>query len=239
MLVFSPIEKNTLYLGTQYVMKTTDGGLHWEKISPDLTGAAAERCEREAVGPATAAEREGARLWRGVQHRAVAAEGGADLGGQRHRPDPSHPRRRQDLAERHADRRRRLEQDLDDRGFALRSRCGICGRRSPSRSTITQPYLYRTRDYGKTWQPITDRHRRTTVRECDPPGHAEERACFSPERNLGIYVSFDDGDHWQPLQLNLPVTSVRDITVHGDDLVDRDPWALVLDSRQHHAAAAD
>ena len=40
MLVFSPVEKNALYLGTQYVMKTTDGGLHWEKISPDLTGAA-------------------------------------------------------------------------------------------------------------------------------------------------------------------------------------------------------
>ena len=35
----------------------------------------------------------------------------------------------------------------------------------------------------------------------------------------GMYVSFDDGDHWQPLQLNLPVTSVRDIDVHGDDLV--------------------
>ena len=36
---------------------------------------------------------------------------------------------------------------------------------------------------------------------------------------LGIYVSFDDGDHWQPLQLNLPVTSVRDINIHGDDLI--------------------
>ena len=34
-----------------------------------------------------------------------------------------------------------------------------------------------------------------------------------------MYVSFDDGDHWQPLQLNLPVTSVRDLTIHGDDLV--------------------
>ena len=36
---------------------------------------------------------------------------------------------------------------------------------------------------------------------------------------LGMYVSFDDGDHWQPLQMNLPRTSVRDIDVHGDDLV--------------------
>ncbi len=39
MLVMSPADKNALLLGTQYVMKTTDGGLHWEKISPDLTGA--------------------------------------------------------------------------------------------------------------------------------------------------------------------------------------------------------
>ena len=39
MLSFSPVDKKTLYLGTQYVMKTTDGGLHWQTISPDLTGA--------------------------------------------------------------------------------------------------------------------------------------------------------------------------------------------------------
>ena len=42
MLVLSPVEKHALYLGTQYVMKTTDGGLHWKQISPDLTGAAAD-----------------------------------------------------------------------------------------------------------------------------------------------------------------------------------------------------
>ncbi len=41
MLVMSPADNNALLLGTQYVMKTTDGGLHWEKISPDLTGAQA------------------------------------------------------------------------------------------------------------------------------------------------------------------------------------------------------
>ena len=53
MLVFSPIEKNTLYLGTQYVMKTTDGGLHWEKISPDLTGAAPNAASEKPAGPVT------------------------------------------------------------------------------------------------------------------------------------------------------------------------------------------
>ena len=73
-LVLSAAEKNALYLGTQYVMKTTDGGLHWQQISPDLTGAEAS-CSRKAVGTDDGAERQAARLWRGVQHRAIAAEG--------------------------------------------------------------------------------------------------------------------------------------------------------------------
>ena len=66
MLVFSPAEKNALYLGTQYVMKTTDGGLHWEKISPDLTGAAPNAAKRKAHGACHSAEREGTWVWRGV-----------------------------------------------------------------------------------------------------------------------------------------------------------------------------
>ena len=61
----------------------------------------------------------------------------------------------------------------------------------------------------------------------------------------GIYVSFDDGDHWQPLQLNLPVASVRDIDVHGDDLVvathGRSFWVLddVASLRETHANSHD
>ena len=51
-LVLSAAEKNALYLGTQYVMKTTDGGLHWQQISPDLTGAEPAAAERPS-GPAT------------------------------------------------------------------------------------------------------------------------------------------------------------------------------------------
>ena len=119
MLVFSPIEKNTLYLGTQYVMKTTDGGLHWQQISPDLTGAARKRHGRKAFRSDCGAERERARIWRGVQHCAFALEGEPDLGGQRHRPYPPDARRRQDLAERYAARCRRLEPSFHDRGVAL------------------------------------------------------------------------------------------------------------------------
>ena len=52
-LLFSPFDKKTLYLGTQYVMKTLDGGLHWEKISPDLTGSTQQPGDKKPEGPPT------------------------------------------------------------------------------------------------------------------------------------------------------------------------------------------
>ena len=81
-----------------------------------------------------------------------------------------------------------------------------------------KPYIYRTRDYGKTWQPIATgigaQSFVNAIRE-----DTQKKGLLFAGTELGIYVSFDDGDHWQPLQLNLPVTSVRDITIHGDDLI--------------------
>ena len=81
-----------------------------------------------------------------------------------------------------------------------------------------KPYIYRTRDYGKTWQPIVigiaANSYVNAIRE-DP----QNKGLLFAGTELGIYISFGDGDHWQPLQLNLPVTSVRDITFHGDDLI--------------------
>jgi hypothetical protein len=87
-----------------------------------------------------------------------------------------------------------------------------------SRLDDQKPYLYRTRDYGATWQPITAGIASTAflraIRE-DP----HSRGLLFAGTEFGIYVSLDDGEYWQPLQLNLPVTSVRDLTIHGDDLV--------------------
>ncbi len=81
-----------------------------------------------------------------------------------------------------------------------------------------KPYLYRTRDYGKTWQPIATGIAETSFVNAIRQDTQVKNLLFAGTE-LGIYVSFDDGDHWQPLQLNLPVTSVRDITIHGDDLI--------------------
>ena len=81
-----------------------------------------------------------------------------------------------------------------------------------------EPYIYRTRDSGKTWQKITNGLPAgvyvQTVKE-DPI----KRGLLFAGTELGAYVSFDDGEHWQSLQLNLPRASVRDLVIKGDDLV--------------------
>jgi len=80
-----------------------------------------------------------------------------------------------------------------------------------------QPYIYRTHDGGKTWtnavNGIPNGAFVNSVKE-DP----KQKGLLYAATELRVYVSFDDGDHWQPLQLNMPVTSIRDIIVHSDDL---------------------
>ncbi|HEV2179464.1 MAG TPA: hypothetical protein VGR59_04060, partial [Gemmatimonadaceae bacterium] len=84
------------------------------------------------------------------------------------------------------------------------------------------PYFYRTRDYGKTWTKIV-----TGLPTDEPSGSFAHTIRNDPKRagllfagtESAMYVSFDDGDQWQSLQLNLPNTSYRDITFHGNDLI--------------------
>ncbi len=80
------------------------------------------------------------------------------------------------------------------------------------------PYFYRTHDGGKTWQKIVaglpDLGMARTIRE--DPGR---KGLLFAGTTTGIYFSFDDGDHWQPLQLNLPTATVSDLAIHGGDLI--------------------
>jgi len=81
-----------------------------------------------------------------------------------------------------------------------------------------EPHIYRTRDSGKTWTEITKNLQAgiyvQAVKE-DP----ERRGLLYAGTERAVYVSFDDGDHWQSLQLNLPPASMRDLAVHEDDLI--------------------
>ena len=80
------------------------------------------------------------------------------------------------------------------------------------------PYIYRTRDRGRTWQPIV------AGLPADAPVNAvredpQRRGLLFAATESAVWVSFDDGDHWQSLQLNLPHTSMRDLSIHDDDLI--------------------
>ncbi len=85
-----------------------------------------------------------------------------------------------------------------------------------------KPYFFRTHDYGKTWTAIV-----TGLPTGQPSGSfarviradTKKAGLLFAGTESGMYVSFDDGDNWQSLQLKLPNTSYRDIVIHGNDLV--------------------
>ena len=84
-----------------------------------------------------------------------------------------------------------------------------------------RPYLFRTDDYGRSWTLLTGG---TNGVPADVPTRAvredpKRKGLLYLGTEKGIYVSFDDGQAWQPLQLNLPVVPITDLRVHHDDLV--------------------
>jgi photosystem II stability/assembly factor-like uncharacterized protein len=214
-LVFSPVDKTNLYLGTQFVMKTTDGGLHWQTISPDLTGA--ETSEKNIASPPTMedAKQRGYGVVYTIAPSPLDANliwAGSDTGLIHITRDGG-----------------KSWKNATPKGLADWSKISLIEAShfnsgeayaavDRHRLDDQAPYLYRTRDYGQSWQPITEGIRAPSflraVRE-DPT----RKGLLFAGTEFGIYVSFDDGDHWQSLQLNLPVTSVRDLVVHGGDLI--------------------
>ena len=131
-LAASPRAPHALYFGNQFVFRTTDGGQHWEKISPDLTR---ENPEIPAtLDPATVADsaEAGPAPRRGVRDRGFAPRRRPSLVRNRRRARVAHARRRRPLGQRHARGTGGLVEDRRTRGVSLRRGHGLCGRRSPS-----------------------------------------------------------------------------------------------------------
>src|SRR3984893_13425137 len=222
-LIFSPTDSTTLYLGTQYVMKTVDGGLHWLAVSPDLTGSErqarvpAVRPTDKAPGPPTLenAKQRGYGVVFTIAPSALNADtiwAGSDTGLIHLTRDGG-----------------KTWKDVTPTGLTAWSKISLieASHFDPavayaavdrSRLDDQTPYLYRTRDYGASWQLITDGIAAHAfmrgVRE-----DTEKKGLLFAGTELGVYVSFNDGGDWQSLQLNLPGTSVRDLIIHGVDLV--------------------
>ncbi len=215
----SPHDPNVLYHTSQYVHRSTDEGQSWEIISPDLTrddesrqDYAGEPITRdntgvEVYGTIFAFEESPHRaglLWAGSDDGLVhlSRDGGATW-------EEITPERMPEWGTVNM-----VELSAHDPGRAFLAVTRY-------RMDDFRPYIFRTDDYGQSWKLLTDgtngihdKHFVRVVRE-DP----ERKGLLYAGTEFGLYVSFDDGERWQPLQQNLPVTPITDLAITLRDLV--------------------
>ncbi|MDP9147451.1 MAG: hypothetical protein M3N22_07305, partial [Acidobacteriota bacterium] len=241
-LVFSPLDPHVLYFGSQKLFRTMNGGNSWEAISPDLTredpgtppnldaptvaGGKTEKRRGVIYTIAPSPERKG-QIWAGTDDGLIQLTQDEGRTWSNVTPAEIAPWSKVTL----------IEASHFDAGTAYAAI-------DRHRLDDLHPYLYRTRDFGKTWQLVTANIPEGNFLNCvreDPVRKGLLYACAEK----GAFISFDDGDHWQSLELNLPVTSVRDLVVHKDDVViathGRSFWILddVTPLRQINAQVAD
>ena len=216
-LVFSPVDQHALYFSDQYLFKTTDGGEHWTRISDDMTR------ENPGVPPnldaATAADAPPQSKRLGVIYsiapspvRAPLLWIGTDDGYIHVTPDDG--KSWQNVTPRDLNAWSKVVM-VEASHFDANEAYAAIDRH---RLDDNEPYIYRTKDSGKTWTKITNGLPRgvymQTVKE-DP----KRRGLLVAGTELGVFVSFNDGDEWQSLQLNLPPSSMRDLAFHDNDLI--------------------
>jgi photosystem II stability/assembly factor-like uncharacterized protein len=214
-LIFSYVDPHVLYLGAQVVLKTTDGAKTWQAISPDLTretydpprsvaaypDAAKKQATRRAVVYSIApSHRDVNVLWAGTDDGLIHVTRDGGKTWKNITPPAMTPWSKvAQLDAGHFD---------DDTVYAAVNRF---------RLDDLKPHIYRTHDGGATWTE--------TVRGLpDGPVNAVRedpvrQGLLFAATELAVFVSFNDGDDWQPLRLNMPATSIRDLVVHDEDLV--------------------
>ena len=237
--VFSPADPHILFFAANTVWRTSDGARTWTEISPDLTrkewsvpanvGVYAKDVkptQRGVVYALAPSPLDVNRLWAGTDDGLihVTTDGGATWTNVT--PPSLVPWAKVSILE-------ASHFDANEAWAAINT----------FRLDDLRPHILRTRDGGKTWTEtvagITGNGIVNVVRE-DP----KKRGLLFAGSETAVYVSFDDGDHWQPLRLTMPATSIRDLVVHGDDLIagthGRGFWVLddVEPLRQAVASAA-
>jgi photosystem II stability/assembly factor-like uncharacterized protein len=216
-LVTNPAEPNAVFTGSQYVMKTTNGGQSWQQISPDLTyddpsttgdsGGPITKDQTSveyyatvfSIAPSTVDPKV---IWAGSDDGLVhvTTDGGGSWA------DVTPP-----------DLPKFSRVSMIDAGHHDARTAYVAAQRYASGDDTT-PIAYRTHDGGRTWTKIATGFAPGdflwTIRQ-DP---TRDDLLYATTEHR-VYVSFNDGDSWQPLRLNLPDTRVYDLKVKNDDLV--------------------
>ena len=214
-ILFSPVDPHVLYLAGNVLFQTRDGGNRWEVISPDLSREKPEvpdsigvyrrpematqprRGVIYAVGPSPLNINT---IWAGTDDGLihVTKDGGKNW----RNVTPPEINSWSKISQ--------IDASHFDEGTAYVAVNRI-------RLDDQKPHIYRTSDGGATWREIVTGLPTgpiNTVRE-----DAQRRGLLFAGSETAVFVSFDNGDHWQSLRLNMPATSVRDLVIHNDDIV--------------------
>ena len=215
-VIFSPVDRRTLYFAGNVLFKTTNGGASWDVISPDLsrerwdvpenvgvyrTPDMATMPRRGVIYTVAPSFKNLNTIWAGTDDGLIhiTRDGGKNWK-EITPPDLKSWAKVSLIEASHFD---------DDTAYAAIN---------TFRLDDLRPHIYRTHDGGKTWKHIAkgipDGGIVNAVRE-DP----ERRGLLYAGTERAVYVSFDDGENWQSLRLNMPATSIRDLVIHNDDIV--------------------
>ncbi len=215
----SPFDQNTIYYGSQYLHRSRDGGVNWEKISPDMTahppgtqGASGEPITRDATGEEVYSTLYAIRestvqrgvIWTGANDGPVYVTRDDGKTWTNVTPKDMQP----------GGRIQNIEASPHRAGTAY-----IAAYRYLLGDFA--PYIYRTDDFGKTWTRLTDGKNGIAADEPtrvvrEDPARA---GLLYAGTEFGMYISFDNGARWQPFQLNLPATPITDIKLAHNDLI--------------------
>jgi photosystem II stability/assembly factor-like uncharacterized protein len=215
-LVFSPLDPRVLYFGSQVLFRTVDGGNSWQVISPDLTRedpGAPPNLDAPTIANAGKEKRRGViytlapsyvrkgEIWAGTDDGLIQLT--QDQGKTWSNVTPSQITAWSKVTH--------IEASHSAAGTAYAAV-------DRHRLDDLHAYIYRTRNFGKNWELVSNGIPEGYFLNCVREDPAREGLLYAGTEK-GVFVSFDDGDHWQPLQMNLPTTSIRDLVIHGNDLV--------------------
>ena len=214
-ILFAPRNPELLFLAGNVLFVSNNGGINWEVISPDLSREKPEvpasigvfrrpematQPRRGVIYAVSVSPKDSNLIWAGTDDGLihVTRDGGKNW---------------KNVTPPAIDSWSKISQ-IDAGHFDVETAYVAVNR---IRLDDQKPHIYRTTDGGKTWKEIVNGLPAgpvNTVKE-DP----QKRGLLFAGTELAVYYSIDDGDSWQPLRLNMPATSIRDLVVHNDDVV--------------------